>query len=69
MMGPWKPWKTKLRFPPVPTVPWKSHKPRFPHFHSAEDGSPLTNQQKRIAPFGRSLSKLNQRRFPQARTL
>src|SRR4029077_10593705 len=26
--GAWKPAKTKPRFPPVPTLPWKSRKPR-----------------------------------------
>ena len=32
--GPWKPWKTKNRFPTAPTVPWKSRRsggiPTFP---------------------------------------
>jgi hypothetical protein len=30
--GPWTPWKTKNRFPTVPTVPWKSRSgiPTFP---------------------------------------
>ena len=45
MPGPWKPWKTKLRFPTVPTAPWKSPKTRFPHSHSTDDGSyiPIAN--------------------------
>ena len=50
MTGLWKPWQTKLRFPTVPTAPWKSHKPRFPHFHSAGDDSPfLLTKQPRCA--------------------
>ena len=28
MAGPWKAWKTKPRFPPLSTVPWKSGQPR-----------------------------------------
>jgi len=28
MAGPWKAWKTKPRFPPLSTVPWKSGPPR-----------------------------------------
>src|ERR1700682_3642276 len=28
MTGPWKEWKTKPRFPTLPTVPWKSGQPR-----------------------------------------
>ncbi len=34
----WKPWKTKSRFPTVPTVPWKSPRrreiPTFPQFRA-----------------------------------
>src|ERR1019366_1205228 len=30
--GPWKPWKTKPRFPTVPTVLWKSPKPGISTF-------------------------------------
>src|SRR5579862_1911721 len=34
MPGPWKAWKTKLRFPPLPPAPWKSRKSsEIPHFH------------------------------------
>jgi hypothetical protein len=52
MPGPWKPWKTKRRFSTVPTAPWKSHTPRFPHSHSADDESvssePKTKTQRAV---------------------
>src|SRR5882724_8507096 len=57
MPGPWKPWKTKLRFPPVPTAPWKSPKTRFPHSHSTDDGSYIFRLQTTLAPFRRLPSK------------
>jgi len=37
MPGPWKTWKTKLRFSTFPTAPWKSPPTRFPQSHRAED--------------------------------
>ena len=68
MTGRWKPWKTKLRFPTVPTVPWKSHKPRFPHFHNAGDGSlSLPTKQPRCAL--RALAQQLIKELPQNRTL
>jgi hypothetical protein len=36
--GPWKAWKTKIRFSTPPHRPWKSL-PRFPHSHSFDDWS------------------------------
>lgn len=45
MPGPWKPWKTRQRFPTASTAPWKSHTSRFPHSHSANDFS-LSSKQK-----------------------
>jgi glucokinase len=55
MTGLWKRWKTKLRFPTFPTVPWKSPTPRFPHSHSADDEVFFLTHLKidRRAPFGR----------------
>ena len=53
MPGPWKPWKTRQRFPTAPTAPWKSHTPRFPPSHSA-DGFPLSSQEKQTPRPSRS---------------
>src|SRR5208283_1324978 len=37
--GAWKPAKTKSRFPPAPTLPWKSRKRHgIPTFHRADYG-------------------------------
>ena len=43
MPGPWKTWRTRLRFPKFPTAPWKSPRGRFPHSHRASDDSPYRN--------------------------
>ena len=40
----WKMWKTKKRFPTVPTVPWKSPKARFPHSHRPDGGDPCIEE-------------------------
>jgi hypothetical protein len=43
MTGPWKTWKTRLRFPTFPAAPWKSLKARFPHSHRAA-GDPYSRK-------------------------
>ena len=47
MPGPWKTWKTKVRFPTFPTAPWKSPRRRFPHSHRAGDDSLFPEIQRR----------------------
>ncbi len=53
MPGPWKAWKTKRRFPTLPTVPWKSRNsseiPTFPPPQLAPDGK--VENQNRVSHF------------------
>jgi hypothetical protein len=48
MTGPWKPWKTKQRFPTAPTAPWKSPVGRFPHSHCADAGVMTSKRQQAL---------------------
>src|SRR2546422_4323204 len=54
MPGPWKEWKTKPRFPTLPTVPWKSRKHR----------EISTFPPPRLAPHGKAENQKTVSHFP-----
>ena len=60
MPGPWKTWKTKLRFSTFPTAPWKSPPTRFPHSHRADDDSLFTPGRENVGQQNSCRTRLRQ---------